>query len=70
MVINEKMGNLNREIETIKRINKILDLKSTSAEMKTVLDKLYSMLKTTEERVSEYEDRSREIIQSGKQREN
>lgn len=34
--------------------------------MKNSLDKLNSIFKSTEERVSEYEDRSREIIQSEK----
>lgn len=62
------MGNLNREMKTIKRINKILEMKSTNYKMKNSLDRLSSILETIEKRVNGYEDRSREIFQSGKQR--
>lgn len=51
-------------METMKRINKTLKLKSTNSKMKNSLGRLNSILETTKERVSGYEDRSREIIQS------
>lgn len=52
----ENMGNLNREMETIKRMNKILELKNTNPVMKNSLDKLNSW-NIGNYRVSEYEDR-------------
>lgn len=62
----KKMRTLNREMETIKRMNKVLELKSAHSKTKNSLDWLNNMLETTEERVSGYEDRSREIIQPEK----
>lgn len=47
----KKMRNLNREMETIKRMKKILELKSTHSETKKSLDWLNSILETAEERV-------------------
>ena len=44
-------------METIKRINKILDLRSTNSKKKNSLNRLNSIFKTIEERISEYEDR-------------
>lgn len=52
----ENMGNLNREMETIKRMNKILELKNTNPVMKNSLDRLNSW-NIGNYRVSEYEDR-------------
>ena len=52
----ENMGNLNRKMETIKRMNKILELKNTNPIMKNSLDRLNSW-NTGNYRVSEYEDR-------------
>lgn len=52
----ENMRNLNREMETIKRMNKILELKNTNPVMKNSLDRLNSW-NIRNYRVSEYKDR-------------
>lgn len=56
-------------METIKRMKKILELKSTHSETKKSLDWLNGILETAEERVQMIKiKRSREIIQPEKQR--
>lgn len=54
-------------METIKRMKKILELKSTHSETKKSLDWLNGILETAEERVEMIKTkRSREIIQPEK----
>lgn len=62
-VISEKIENLKRRTETIKRKQmEVLELKNTMCEIKISLDGLYSRMQMTEKNINELEHRSMEII--------
>lgn len=62
-VISEKIKNLKRRTETIKRKQmEVLELKNTMCEIKISLDGLYSRMHMTGENINELEHRSMEII--------
>ena len=61
-VISEKIKNLKRRTETIKRKQmEVLELKNTMCEIKISLDGLYSRMQMTRENINELEHRSMEI---------
>lgn len=63
LVISEKMGNLKRRTETIKRKQmEVLELKNITREIKISLDGLYSRMQMTEKNINELEHRSMEMI--------
>ena len=63
LVISEKMGNLKRRTETIKRKQmEVLELKNIMREIKISLDGLYSRMQMTEKNINELEHRSMEMI--------
>ena len=68
-IMNEKIGNINREIENIKKYQmEILELKSTISEQKIHHMSLIADWRW-EMRVSEFKGRSTEIIWSEEERE-
>ena len=69
-IMSHQIQNINKETEKkiLKNQIKILELKSTIAEIKYLLKGLNTRFKQTEERISELEDRSINIIQSEEQR--
>ena len=63
LVISEKIGNLKRRTETIKRKQmEVLELKNIMHEIKISLDGPYSRMQMTEKNINELEHRSMEII--------
>ena len=63
LVISEKIGNLKRRTETIKRKQmEVLELKNIMREIKISLDGPYSRMQMTEKNINELEHRSMEII--------
>lgn len=64
MTMSHQIENINKELEIFKRINGILELKSTIIKMKNSLEELRSRFELAEERTNEFADTSIEVMQS------
>lgn len=68
-MVNEQIGDLSREMETIQKNQTKLKLKRTVMEMNNSLDGLSSISEKAEDRFSTFEEKLTEFIQCEEQRE-